>query len=335
MIKEAIKKLAEGQDLTFDEVTAAMSEIMTGTATAVQTAGYLTALRIKGESVEEITASAKVMRDVALYTPVPSDSMDIVGTGGDNSNSFNISTCASFVVAAGGVNVAKHGNSSVSSKCGASDVLTELGANLKTSPETAKNAFDRCGFTFLHAQVYHPAMRFAAPVRKELGLRTVFNILGPLANPAKAQYQLLGVYSKDMVKPLAKVLANLGTKRLIAVHGEDGLDEVSPSGNTYCYEIFDGKEREYTLTPADFGLAAHGREEIAGGDPAVNADIMLRVLGGEKGAYRDAVAANAALCFVIAGKVKTPADGARMAERIIDGGEALRTLKTYVKATNE
>lgn len=334
MIKEAIKKLTGGEDLTYGEVAAAMREIMTGEATQAQIAGYLTALRIKGESVDEITASAQVMRDVATRIDIPADTMDIVGTGGDNSNSFNISTCSSFVAAAGGVKVAKHGNKSVSSKCGAADVLSELGANLKTTPEQAKKVFEQCGFVFLHAQVYHPAMRFAGPVRGELGIRTVFNVLGPLGNPAGARYQLLGVYSKEMTPILASVLSKLGTKRLIAVYGEEGLDEVSPSGKTYCCEIFDGKTREYTLTPADFGLSPHAKEEIVGGNPSDNAQIMLKVLGGANGAYRDAVVANSALGFYIAGKAATPVQGARLAENILDSGAALKTMENYIRATN-
>lgn len=334
MIKSAIKKLIEGKDLSYEEVKGAMTMIMTGEATAAQIAAYLTALRIKGEKEEEIAASAQVMRDVAVKPPIDCDCMDIVGTGGDNSNSFNISTCSAFVAAAGGIRVAKHGNRRVSSGCGAADVLEEMGANLKISPAKAKEALDYCGFTFLHAQVYHPAMRFAAPVRGELGVRTVFNILGPLANPAGAKSQLLGVFSQDMLKPLAKVLNKLGTTRLIAVHGDDGLDEVSPSGATLCYEIFDGREREYTVTPADFGLSAHAKEEIKGGDPAENARIMRRVLGGERGAYRDAVVENSALCFYIAGKAEDIYGGARLAERLIDSGAAAQTAEKFIKVTN-
>lgn len=333
MIKEAIKKLAEGRDLTDFEAAGAMREIMTGGATDAQIAAYLTALRIKGESVEEITASARVLREVAMVCPISADSMDIVGTGGDNSDSFNISTCSAFVAAAGGIKVAKHGNKSVSSKCGAADVLEKLGANLKTTPEQAAEIFSACGFVFLHAQVYHPAMRYAAPVRAQLGIRTAFNVLGPLGNPAKAKYQLLGVYSYDMLEPLARVLERLGCERLIAVHGADGLDEVSPSGKTFCYEIFNGAAKKYELTCDDFGLPPHDKSEIVGGEPDENARIMLSVLGGEKGAYRDAVAANAAMCFYIAGKVQTPFEGARLAEKVIDGGKALAALRRYIAAT--
>jgi anthranilate phosphoribosyltransferase len=239
------------------------------------------------------------------------------------------------VVAAGGVKVAKHGNRSVSSKCGAADLLEALGANLKTSPERAKEIFDKCGFVFLHAQVYHPAMKYAGPVRGQLGIRTVFNVLGPLANPAGAKYQLLGVYSREMVKPLAEVLAALGVQRLIAVHGEEGLDEVSPSGKTYCCSIFGGDVKEFTVTPDTFGLSPHTKGEITGGDPERNAAIMYEVLGGKKGAYRDAVVANSAMSFYIAGKVNTFEEGARLAEKIIDGGAALNKLNEYISLTRE
>lgn len=334
MIKQAIEKLVDGQDLSYEEAKAAMLEIMTGQATNAQIAGYLTALRIKGETIDEITASAQTMRDTCVANDIPSDSMDIVGTGGDKSYSFNISTASSFVVAAGGVKVAKHGNKSVSSKCGAANVLEACGANLRTSSEKAKEIFEKCGFVFLHAQVYHPAMRYAGPVRGELGIRTVFNVLGPLGNPAKAEYQLLGVYSHEMVRPLCEVLAKLGAKHVIAVHGEDGLDEVSCSDRTFCCEYKDGKFEEYYVSPADFGLPQHRKEEIVGGEPEVNAKILKGILDGEKSAYRDIVVMNSALCLCIAGKAATPEAGARLAEELIDSGKAKATFEAYVAATN-
>jgi anthranilate phosphoribosyltransferase len=311
-----------------------MTEIMTGVATPAQTAAYITALSIKGETVDEIAASAKAMRAVSLKTDIPDNCIDIVGTGGDKSNSFNISTCSSIVVAASGVSVAKHGNRSVSSKCGAADVLDALGANLKVDAQKGKQVFDKCNFMFLHAQVYHPAMRYAAPVRAELGIRTIFNILGPLANPAGCKKQLLGVYSKELLQPLAKVLTMLGANRVIAVHGEEGLDEVSPSGKTYCCQIFDGQMKEYVLTPADFGLAPHDKSEIVGGDPATNAGIMKDVLNGKKGAYRDAVLENSALALYTAGAVNNVKDGVKLAQNAIDSGKALATLNTFIAATN-
>lgn len=335
MIQQAIQKLIDdGASLTYDEAAGCMKEIMTGAADPAQVAGYLVALRLKGESVEEIAASAQVMREVAVPCEVPSDSMDIVGTGGDKSCSFNISTCASFVVAAGGVLVAKHGNRCVSSKCGAADVLTELGANLKIDGRKAADVAKKCNFVFLHAQVYHPAMKYAAPVRSALGVRTIFNILGPLANPARAKMQLLGVYSKDMVVPLARVLSRLGTSRVIAVYGGDGLDEVSLSAATYCCEIIDGVEREYTVCPEDFGLSRSDKFNIVGGEPADNARIMLDVLKGGKSACRDAVVANAAMCFYLAGKVKSLRGGALMAQSLLDSGAAYEVFQKFVGATN-
>lgn len=335
MIQDAIKKMIDdGQSLTYGEAVESMKEIMTGSAGEAQVAGYLTALRLKGETVEEIAASAQVMRELALPCPVSSDSMDIVGTGGDKSCSFNLSTCSSFVVAAGGVRVAKHGNRSVSSKCGAADVLTALGANLKVAPSKAGEIMDKCNFMFLHAQVYHPAMKYAAPVRSALGVRTIFNILGPLANPAKANMQLLGVYSQDMVVPLARVLSRLGTRRVIAVYGCDTLDEVSLSSRTYCCEIIDGVERTYYVTPEDFGLESADKRDIVGGEPDENARIMLKVLQGERGACRDAVIANSAMCFYLAGKAGSLRTGASMAREMLDTGAAYSVFKSFVEATN-
>lgn len=335
MIQDAIKKMIDdGKSLTYQEAADSMKEIMTGAADEAQVAGYLTALRLKGETVEEIAASAQVMREVALPCSVTSDSMDIVGTGGDKSCSFNLSTCASFVVAAGGVKVAKHGNRSVSSKCGAADVLTALGANLKVDPSKAGEVMDKCNFMFLHAQVYHPAMKYAAPVRSALGVRTMFNILGPLANPARANMQLLGVYSKDMVVPLARVLSRLGTKRVIAVYGCDTLDEVSLSDRTYCCEIIDGREREYYLSPEDFGLDPIEKGDIVGGEPDENAKIMLSVLQGERSAYRDAVIANSAVCFYLAGRAKDLREGAKYAGSLLDSGAAYGVFNNFVRATN-
>ena len=335
MIREAIKKLVdEGGDLSYAEASGAMRDIFEGCADEVQIAGYLTALRLKGETVEEITASAQVMREAALPCPVTSDSMDIVGTGGDGSCSFNISTCSAFVVAAGGIKVAKHGNRSVSSKCGAADVLTELGANLKVEPMKAKEVMDGCNFMFLHAQLYHPAMKYAAPVRGALGVRTIFNILGPLGNPARAKMQLLGVYSRDMIVPLARVLSRLGTQRVISVYGCDGLDEVSLSSETCCCEIIGGRERVYTVSPEDFGVERVKKSDIVGGLPGDNAKIMLSVLSGEESACRNAVIINSAMCFYLAGRAKNFKEGARIARRLIDEGRAMDVFEKFVGATN-
>lgn len=335
MIQQAIKKMIDdGRSLSYDEAAESMNEIMTGAATQAQVAGYLTALRLKGETVEEIAASAEAMRNVALPCSVTGDSMDIVGTGGDKSCSFNISTCSSFVVAAGGVKVAKHGNTSVSSKCGAADVLTALGANVRLDPRRAGEVMDKCNFMFLHAQVYHPSMKYAAPVRNALGVRTMFNILGPLANPARARMQLLGVYSKDMVVPLARVLSRLGTKRVIAVYGCDALDEVSLSDSTYCFEIIDGVEREYYVTPEDFGLNRVNKSDIVGGEPDENARIMRDILSGVRGPCRDSVVANSAMCFYLAGKVSSLRAGALMARSLLDSGAAYNVFSSFVEATN-
>lgn len=335
MIQHAIKKMIDdGRSLSYDEAAESMNEIMTGAATQAQVAGYLTALRLKGETVEEIAASAEAMRNVALPCSVTGDSMDIVGTGGDKSCSFNISTCSSFVVAAGGIKVAKHGNTSVSSKCGAADVLTALGANIRLDPERAGEVMDKCNFIFLHAQVYHPAMKYAAPVRNALGVRTMFNILGPLANPVRARMQLLGVYSKDMVVPLARVLSRLGTKRVIAVYGCDALDEVSLSDSTYCCEIIDGVEREYYVTPEDFGLNRVNKTDIVGGEPDENARIMRDILSGVRGPCRDSVVANSAMCFYLAGKVSSLRAGALMARSLLDSGAAYNVFNSFVEATN-
>ncbi len=335
MIQQAIKKIVdEGLSLTHEEAAESMREIMTGAANEALVAGYLTALRMKGETTEEIAASAQVMREVALPCGISPDCMDIVGTGGDKSCSFNISTCAAFVVAAGGVKVAKHGNRCVSSKCGAADVLSSLGANFSLPPERAAEVMEKCSFVFLHAQVYHPAMKNVAPVRSALGVRTIFNILGPLANPARAQMQLLGVYSADMAVPLAQVLSRLGTRRVMAVYGCDGLDEISVSDKTYCCEIIDGTMREYFLTPEDFGLRRTDKSDIVGGQPQENAQMMLDVLGGKKGALRDAVVANSAAAFYLAGKVKSFRAGALMAQSLIDGGSALAVLQSFIGATN-
>lgn len=335
MIREAIKKLMKKSDLSYTEARETMNEIMAGEATPAQIACYLTALACKGETVEEITASAQGMRDNCVKNDLPSDGLEIVGTGGDESYTFNISTAAAFVLAAAGVPVTKHGNRSVSSKCGAADILEALGANLKTSPPQAKKIFDRCGFVFLHAQVYHPAMRYAAPVRKEMGIRTIFNILGPLANPAKAQSQLLGVYSHAAVRPLCEVLAGLGAKRVLSVYGEDGMDEISVSDKTFCCEYSDGTFREYYLSPADFGLPFYWKRDVEGGTPEVNAEIVRRVMNGEKGAYRDIVVANAAACLYMTGKADTLYAAARLAESVIDSGKARSTMEAYIAATNE
>lgn len=334
MIKQCLKKITEGNDLTAEEAETCMREIMTGEAGDVLTGAYLTALAMKGESVEEITASAKVMRSVSVKVALDRECLDIVGTGGDGSNSFNISTCSSFVVAAGGVPVAKHGNGSVSSKCGSSDVLEMLGVNVRIPPEKTAEIFSKLGYAFLHAAVYHPAMRFVTPVRRQLGLRTIFNLLGPLANPAGAKYQLLGVCKRELVTPLATVLSNLGTTRLVAVYGEDKLDEISLSSPSCCCSVIDGKTEEFEISASDFGLKPIKKSEIVGGDPAQNAQIFLKVLSGENSPYYEEVLANSAMAYFTAGKVATPAQGVELARETIQSGAAKALFERYREATN-
>ena len=335
MIKQCLKKITEGNNLTAEEAGESMREIMTGEAGEVLTGAYITALAMKGESVEEIVASAKVMRSVAVRVDLGADCIDIVGTGGDGSNSFNISTCSSFVVAAGGVPVAKHGNGSVSSKCGSADILASLGVNAKISPELTAEIFKECGYAFLHAQVYHPAMRFVTPVRRQLGLRTIFNLLGPLANPAGAKFQLLGVCKRELVTPLATVLGQLGTRRVMAVYGGDRLDEISLSSTNYCCSVIDGKVEEFELTAADFGLEKLHKSDIVGGLPDENAEIFRHVLRGEDSPYLSEVLANSATAFLTAGRVKTPKEGVALARETISSGKAEALFLKYRAATNQ
>lgn len=301
MIKEAIIKLSQKQDLTYDEAVAVMDEIMSGGASAVQMSAYLTALSLKGETIDEITASAEGMRKHCIKLLPDQEVLEIVGTGGDHSDSFNISTTASIVVAAGGISVAKHGNRAASSKCGAADVLEALGVKISLPPEKSKEILDKIGICFLFAQNYHIAMKYVAPIRKELGIRTVFNILGPLANPAGASMQVMGVYDESLVCPLAEVLSKLGVKSAVVVYGEDCLDEISMSAPTHVCEVKNGTFRSYIIQPEDFGLKRCAKEELRGGTPQENAAITRAILQGEKGAKRDAVVLNAAAGLYVAG----------------------------------
>jgi anthranilate phosphoribosyltransferase len=337
MIQQAIAKAVDGVDLSTQEARGAMDEIMSGTATPIQIAGYLTALRIKGETVDEITESARVMREKALSVDGGRDALDIVGTGGGCAFTFNISTVSSIVAAAAGVKIAKHGNRSVSSKCGAADLLEALGVKLDITPEQAGKVLKDTGICFMFAQVYHKSMKYAAVPRRELGIRTIFNILGPLANPALAQLQILGVYNKELAEPLANVLSNLGVKRAMVVcGGTDGnsIDELSLCGETYVCELCDGKIDKYTLYRGDFGLPACKLSDITGGDSGTNARITRSIFAGEKGAMRDTVLVNAAAAIYIAGKAKTLREGVDIAARMIDSGKAAQKLEEFVKATN-
>ncbi|HEX2939218.1 MAG TPA: anthranilate phosphoribosyltransferase [Ruminiclostridium sp.] len=337
MIQQAIAKLVEGTDLTVEEASGAMNEIMSGTATPVQISGYLTALRFKGETVDEITASAKVMREKALAVPGGENAMDIVGTGGDCAFTFNVSTVSSIVAAAAGVKIAKHGNRSVSSKCGAADVLDALGVKLDLTPEQTGEVLKKTGICFMFAQVHHKSMKYAAIPRKELGIRTVFNILGPLSNPAGAGLQILGVYDEKLAEPLARVLSNLGVKRAMVVcGGTDGksIDEISLCGDTSVCEVNEGRLSKYILNNDSFGLPSCTLSDIAGGDAQENAQIARNILAGEKGPKRNIVLANAAAALYVAGKAKTLKECVKIAAETIDSGSAAKKLDEFVKATN-
>lgn len=333
MIKEAIMELADGKDLSYAAAETAMSEIMRGEASEAGIAAYLMGMRVKGASVEEITASAAVMRRMSAGFRPPYGVMDIVGTGGDMAGTFNISTAAAFVAAAGGVRVAKHGNRSASSKCGAADVLEALGARLELDAGACARILDEQGICFLYAPVFHSSMRFAAPVRRELGIRTLFNILGPLANPAAADYQLLGVYDPDLIEPMARVLLNLGLKRGIVVHGRDGLDEATVTGETEICEAADGRLIRSVISPGQFGLRGGMSEALRGGEPKENAAILRAVLSGERGPKRDAVLLNAGLCLYMAAKAPDIGAGVRLAGELIDSGAAIEKLDGYIGAT--
>lgn len=336
MIKEAILKLAENKDLTYDEAAQVMDEMMSGIATQAQMGAFLTALRIKGETIEEITACANVMRAKALHIDTDKEVMEIVGTGGDGSGTFNISTTALFVIAAGGVPIAKHGNRSMSSKSGAADCLENLGVNITITPEQSKKVLDETDICFMFAQGYHSSMKYVAPVRREIGIRNIFNVLGPLTNPANAHLQLMGVYSEDLVEPLAKVLSNLGVKRGMVVYGEDGIDEATVSANTKVCEINNGEFKTYEITPEEFGFKRCNKSDLSGDDGKENAEIAKDILSGkEKGAKRDAVALNAGLSLYIAGKADSIKDGIALAQEIIDSGKAYEKIEQFAAATNQ
>lgn len=334
MIKEAIAKLSHKEDLTYDEAKQVMEEMMDGTATNSQMGGFLMALSMRGETIDEITAFATVMREKGIKIQPQREVIDIVGTGGDEVGTFNISTTSSFVVAAGGVPVAKHGNRSVSSKSGAADVLEKLGVNVSLDAKQNEEVLNKTGICFLFAPVYHSSMKYAAPVRKELGVRTVFNILGPLSNPAAATMQLLGVYDKKLAGPLARVLANLGVTRGVAVCGEDGLDEITLTGETEVHEIRFGEITSYTITPEQFGLKRCPLSELVGGTPEENAQITLDILSGkEQGAKRDVVLMNAGMSLYLGIDDISLADGVKMAAELIDSGKAMEKFQEFRKAT--
>ncbi|MGN0409000.1 MAG: anthranilate phosphoribosyltransferase [Candidatus Fimousia sp.] len=335
MMKDSVLKVATKENLSYEEMRQSMDEIMSGQATQVQVASFLTALSLKGETIEEITAAAEEMRRHAVHLEHEMDVLEIVGTGGDKSNSFNISTTSAFVISAAGIPVAKHGNRAASSKSGAADVLEALGVNLMIDEVKSKKILEKIGMCFLFAQKYHPAMRYVGPVRKELGIRTIFNILGPLTNPAGANMQLLGVYSEDLLEPMSKALANLGVQRGMVVYGKDGLDEISVSAPTAVCEIQDGQLTTYEITPEEFGLERCQKEDLAGGTAEDNAQITKAILSGEKGPKRNAVLLNSAAAIHIARPFISIKEAIKMAEELIDSGKAMEQLEAFVKLTNE
>ena len=334
MIKEAILKVYKNEDLTYGEAYETMDEIMSGEASEVQMSAYLTAMSMKGETIDEITASAEAMRAHCVRLLNDEDVLEIVGTGGDGSNTFNISTTSSIVISAAGVPVAKHGNRSASSKCGAADVLEELGVNINISPEKSLSCLKEINLCFLFAQNYHLSMKYVAGVRKELSIRTIFNILGPLTSPAGASMEVLGVYERELLEPLADVLKNLGVKSAMVVYGMDGMDEISSSDKTAICELKDGETRTYEISPDDFGMDVASKEDLVGGEAEENAKITRAVLNGEKGPRRNAVLLNSAAGLYVAGMVDSLEEGVKLAEDVIDSGKAMEQLEKFIEVTN-
>lgn len=338
MIKEAIVKIVNKGDLTYDEAYAVMNEIMSGETSPTQNAAFLAALSTKSakaETTDEIAGCAAAMRDHATKVETDLELFEIVGTGGDNAHSFNISTTAALVCAAGGMKVAKHGNRAASSKCGTADCLEALGVNIEQSPELCKKLLQEVGMCFFFAQKYHTSMKYVGAIRKELGFRTVFNILGPLTNPGSPKRQLLGVYDEYLVEPLAQVLINLGLERGMVVYGKDKLDEISMSAPTTICEFKDGWFKTYTVCPEDIGFERCTKQDLEGGTPEENAKITLAILNGEKGHKRNAVLLNAGAALYLGGKSESMKDGVRLAAEIIDSGKAASTLEQFVKLSNE
>ncbi len=334
MIKSAIYDLLNGRDLSLETTKEVMNQIMEGRATNAQIAAFLTAMRMKGETIEEITACARVMREKSTKLSHSKDVLDIVGTGGDEFSTFNISTIAALVVASCGVPVAKHGNRSVSSKCGSADLLEALGVKIDISAEMSGKILEDIGICFMFAPTYHASMKYAAPVRRELGVRTIFNILGPLANPAGANMQLLGVYDENLVEPMANVLANLGVKRAMVVHGHDGLDEITLCGTTTICEVADGKLNSFFMTPEQLGLTRCEMKDLIGGEPLENAKIAMDILDGEKGPKRDVVVLNSAVCLYMFYNNMTLRDCVKMAQSAIESGKAKQLLTDFIKLSN-
>ncbi len=337
MIREAIAKIVSKEDLTYEEAYAVMNEIMSGETTQTQNAAFLAALSTKSakaETSDEIAGCAAAMRDHATKVSVPFPVFEIVGTGGDGAHSFNISTASALVAAAGGIKVAKHGNRAASSQCGTADCLEALGVNIQQSPERCVELLNEAGMCFFFAQKYHTSMKYVGAIRKELGFRTVFNILGPLTNPGSPKTQLLGVYDEYLVEPLAQVLISLGVERGMVVYGKDKLDEISLSSPTAVCEFKDGWFKSYTVTPEDFGLTRCEKSDLTGGAPAENAQIVRDILAGAPGPKRDAVLLNAGAALYIGGKAASWTEGVTLAAELIDSGKAAETLARFIEVSN-
>ncbi len=335
MIREYISKLAEKQNLGQDEAEQAMKEIMEGRATDAQIAAFLVLLRLKGETIDEITACAKIMRQKSnSINPKAKFLVDTCGTGGDSSNTFNISTAAAFVASGAGAYVAKHGNKSISSRCGSADVLKELGVNIELEPRQVEKCIEEVGIGFMFAPMFHPAMKFASNARKEIGIRSIFNLLGPLSNPANAKSQLIGVFNASLLPAFAEVLKSLGSRHVIAVNG-DGLDEITVCGKTKVCELKGGRIESYEISPKDFGFKLSSLSGITGGAPKENANIILDILRGAKGPKRDVVLLNAAAALLAAGKARGYKEGIGLAAQSIDSGNALKRLSELKKFTNK
>ena len=339
MIKEAIVKIVDKQDLTYDEAYQVISEIMTGQTTPTQNAAFLAALSTKStksETIEEITGCAAAMRDAATKFKNDLELLEIVGTGGDNAHSFNISTTSAFVIAAAGIKVAKHGNRAASSLSGTADCLEALGVNISLEPEKCKELLEKAGFCFFFAQKYHTSMKYVGGIRKELGIRTVFNILGPLTNPSCPQHHLLGVYDRSLVEPIAQVLMKLGSKSGMVVFGNDKLDEISLSSSTTVCEYKEGWLKTYKITPEEFGFERCTKDDLKGGTPTENAEITRGILNGEiKGHKRNAVLLNAGAAIYIGGKASSMKEGVLLAEQLIDSGKALKVLEDVIALSNQ
>ncbi|QFS99774.1 Anthranilate phosphoribosyltransferase [Labrenzia sp. THAF191b] len=332
--KDFIAKVSDGHALSPEEAREAFEVILSGSATPSQLGGFLMALRVRGESIAEVTGAVATMRSKMIPVKAPANAMDIVGTGGDNSGSYNISTCTALVVAGSGVPVAKHGNRSLSSKSGAAEALAELGVNIDIDARKISDCINRAGIGFMFAPLHHAAMKHVGPTRMELGTRTIFNLLGPLTNPAGVKRQMVGVFARKWVEPLAEALRELGSEKAWVVHGSDGMDEITTTGPTAIAELKNGTIRSFEISPEDVGLAVSDPKDLKGGLPSENAKALRDVLAGAKNAYRDVVLFNAAASLLVADKVETLKDGVEMAAQSIDSGSAADTLEKLVAASN-